>query len=381
MGCVSGGSLVFGLDINLVPGNQQAEIKMTAENIETDKVYKRRSIRNIVTALLVISTLGFLAFEILDNPQDVSSLFNESDKKLVTILICLQVGGFLINAVISNLLLRIVHEKAKFAQNLKIAFMNEFGNRLLPIAGGSITSYIGYRRLGLSGSSIVFLETAWTGLNLAQYILFFLLSLVFVPKIFIDLVPKLSLLILLFVLAITATLWRLFFHKRKRAIAKWIIIRGVKVLRLVFPVPFDERDLDQKIEESYRKIIDNFKLFFSDKRNALFIFLLNSVYFAVDVVMLYIAFLTFEYYVPLSLVAFGMILSLLLSLITMFPSQPGVTETLFVLTFNTLGVPLHVAILSSILFRLTSYWLWLPLSTYFVFNGKKNDKTAPQAKH
>ncbi len=145
----------------------------------------------------------------------------------------------------------------------------------------------------------------------------------------------------------------------------------VKILKYVFPIPFNEGDIDQKIEESSKKIVQNFSLFFADKKSAAVIFLLNSLYFCIDVVMLYVAFLTFERLVPLPIVAFGMILSLLLSLITLFPSQPGVTETLFVLTFNALGVLLHIAILASILFRVISYWMWLPLSTYYVFSKKK----------
>jgi hypothetical protein len=334
-------------------------------------ILKNRKTKRFIGIFIVLVAIGFLALEVIQRFDDIKSLFRESNKIFLLVILGVQCVSFLASAWMSNLLLRFVGVKTSFKNNLEVAVINEFGSNIMPIAGSSITTYITYKKIGLTTSTIIFLETAWAGLLLAQYSLFFALSVLIIPHTYISLIPKIALMVLILGAIAIATFWfSIFKNKEVRLIHKIIIIL-VRLVKFILPVSFDEFEIEKKIEEGTSKISENFSLFFSRKGRATGVFLLCSIYFIVDISMLALAFLTFGYYISLPLVTFGLLLSLLLSLVTLFPGQPGVTEASFVLIFNAFGVPIHTAILATLLYRAVSYWIWIPLGIYLTFAKKK----------
>lgn len=342
---------------------------MEPESIK--KKTKQRITRKFIGAIFVVFSLGFLGYAIFTEPQQALALFQESNKKLVLGLLILQLMSFLVNAYLSNQLLTLTSERTNLKNNLRVSIMNEFGNNFMPIAGGSITSYIGYTRIGFAGPAVIFLETALNSLILAQYILFFSVSLFFIPQQYINMVPRLGLLALVIAVFVGAFIGYIFFKKHGGAKFHKTLAKIVSSIGYIFPINFNKDDLGKNIEKGTNKILESFAIFFSRKDKAIYIIFLSAVYFSIDVIMLYLAFLTFGHHVPLALVTFGMILSLLLSVMTLFPGNPGVTEATFVFIFTTFGVPLKIAILAAILYRLTSYWVWMPLATYYMFKKQK----------
>jgi uncharacterized protein (TIRG00374 family) len=249
--------------------------------------------------------------------------------------------------------------------------MNEFGNKIMPIAGGSITSYIAYKRLKLSISSIIFLETAWVVLLFSQYVIFFILSALIIPHNYISLIPKVALLIFSVAVIGAIFLWYFLIKKNKGALLHRIIEKIIHVIRYVIPFAFEEDDVTSKIVSGINKLEENFPLFFAQGKRAAAVFFLFTIYFLLDITMLYISFLAFGTSVPYALVIFGYLLSLLLSLLTLIPGQPGVTEASLVLIFSAFGIESHNAILATLLFRLVSYWIWVPIGIYLTFSKHK----------
>lgn len=340
--------------------------------------HNRKSLsRNVIGTFLIIVTIGFLVYQITSNPQDLSELFSKSDKSTVLFIIFLQLVSFAINAIISNALLTTTGEKVNFKNNLRISIMNEFGNRLMPIAGGSVTSYLGYSKLGLRTTSIVFMETALSSLTVTQYLLFFLGSLLYIPHSFMKAIPNIAFIGIIITLLCILSALLIVIKNRNKEFVKKGIIRFVRFISYILPIDIDEHDIDEKIMLGLHKVKVNFSLFFSQKINALTILVLSSLYLAVDITMLTLSFYAFGYPISFALVTFAMLVSLLLSILTLFPGNPGVTETSYVLIFNALGIPSKISILAVILFRLASYWVWLPLSTYFLV--RNNSKKLPNS--
>lgn len=332
---------------------------------------KQKKVRRVIGVTLVIITIGFLGFQVFRDPENFWAIFYESNKKLLLLLFGLQCVSFTINAFTANLLLRYVGIRIPLKDSAEISVMNELGNHVMPIAGGSVASYLAYRRLGLSTPSIVFFESTSSVLLFLQYSLFFIFGALAVPRSYLSLVPRLALLVLsigvggLFALAFFLT------RKENSHLLRRFIVKAIGFFALIFPLEVSEQELDQKIEQSGKDIRNNFSLFFSKKSRAGVTFFLFSVYFFIDILMLLVAFRAFDVVLSLPLISLGLLLSLLISIVTLFPGQPGVTETSLVIIFTAFGIPAHNAVLAALSFRIFSYWMWLPLSMYFVVSHKK----------
>ncbi len=336
---------------------------------ESDK--KRHNTRKIIGICFAVIALGFLIVSGLKNPEQTASLFLESNKILILVILGLQVVSFGINAFISRQLLRFTGNATTFSNNMQIAIANEFGNWVMPIAGGSITSYFVYKRIGISTSVILFLETAGILLNSFQYVAFFFLSTLILPFSVISLVPRIGLYVIATAIAVIVGGWYFLSGKERIDRLKKLVFRIIKIVKKISPFKLNEQVLNEKIENGSTVITDNFSFFFSKPKSTALIFLCSSIYFATDIFMLNLSFQAFGFHPSLALTTFGLILSLLLSVLTLFPGSPGVTEASLVLVFKTFGVPYHVALLSVLLFRLISYWIWIPLSIYITFSDKK----------
>lgn len=325
-------------------------------------------IRRSVGILFALGALVFLGLKIFNHPQETAELFSESNKYLIALIVIIQALSFVLNAFLSRQLLAFLGHKTAFRNNLKVAVANEFGNWVMPIAGGSITSYVVYRRIKIPPSVVVFMETAWTGLNLSQNILFFTISVLLIPPHYLALVPKLALSLFGVGIIVLGIVWYSLMQKKGRNILKKFVTKFIGFLKILLPLPMSAAEVGNKIEEGSKDILKNFALFFSKPKKALFIFLISSTYFVADVTMLNLAFRAFGVYLSPTLTVFGFVVSMLVSLVTLFPGNPGVTEASLSLIFSALGVPLHAAIISVVLFRIATYWIWIPLSTYIVFN-------------
>jgi uncharacterized protein (TIRG00374 family) len=100
--------------------------------------------------------------------------------------------------------------------------------------------------------------------------------------------------------------------------------------------------------------------------------LLAAILFYVgDVSTLYFSFLVFGFRPNLALLVFGFTIGTVLPVFTLLAETPGVMEASLTLIFIGLGFPAHIALFSSLLFRLFSFWLPLPIGIFSYFKLKK----------
>jgi uncharacterized protein (TIRG00374 family) len=82
---------------------------------------------------------------------------------------------------------------------------------------------------------------------------------------------------------------------------------------------------------------------------------------------LYFSFSTFGYVANYAVIVLAFVLGAALALFDPAAGSPGVSEAAYILAFVVMGIPAHVALLAVLLFRIVTYWLWVPFSfVYFI---------------
>ncbi|PIR01913.1 MAG: hypothetical protein COV63_02515 [Candidatus Nealsonbacteria bacterium CG11_big_fil_rev_8_21_14_0_20_37_68] len=57
----------------------------------------------------------------------------------------------------------------------------------------------------------------------------------------------------------------------------------------------------------------------------------------------------------------------------MIPGTPGVMEASLMVVFIKIGLPVHIVFFASLLFRIFTYWLPLPISVFSYWRLRKNN--------
>ncbi len=126
-----------------------------------------------------------------------------------------------------------------------------------------------------------------------------------------------------------------------------------------------KEDVTQKrFAEVFEEIYVGIGLFASKKRFSLLAILYGLVYWFGDILCLYFVFHSFGYSINFGVLTLSYSISTLAGLISFIPGGFGVTEGSLGLIFAGFGVPLAVSVTSIIVFRLFSFWIWIPIGFY-----------------
>ena len=320
-----------------------------------------RRFKHLWATLLVAAALYTLFSQWKTSAADLPSLVHELHKGTIIFLILFQLLAYVGDGLLSKILLEVAGFRLKLKDTVKIAILDVLGGQVVPLIGGSVVTYYFYRKFNIPSSVLVFLVIVWTTFVWATYLIFFLGSLLFLPESFFSIVSKD---IVVFILGGAAAL-ALFLYVIFRNYAKnffRIMIFFASIFNTIGKV-FWKRDLLNP--ERVRGLISEFlKTFSFFKRYPLkFIqaFLAAALFYTADIATLYFSFAAFGFHPNLSIVIVGFVVSSVLPLLTLLPETPGVMEASLVFVFVTLGIPAHIALFGSLLFRLVSYWLPLPI--------------------
>lgn len=312
---------------------------------------RKKAIRKIrLFLVMLLATIAIVLFyrEVRNNLHQIPTILHHANPYLAALIVLLQVIAYGVNASVSNLILRILGIHVRFRDHLRVSVTNELGNNLVPILGGSITTYYGYARLQVPKHAIVLLSLTWLLLLVGNAALFMAISLAIVPAVYTSFLPL-------------------------RAFG-WVSL-GIGSVAIVFYFIFQNKPSHGEKIRSYIKttlhitsdrVREAFELLAQRPALGISAVLLSAFYFFLDIAMLVVAFNTFGQTVHVSIVTFGFILASLFSLLTLVPSSPGVMEGSLLVVFTHMGLPAHVVLFATVLFRLLSYWIWVPLSGWFL---------------
>ncbi|MCL4384715.1 MAG: flippase-like domain-containing protein [Actinobacteria bacterium] len=340
-------------------------------NIEILIKKHRRYFKYILGLTLIVIAFLIIYPKLKSSYHDIPILLKEANKAFLLFLVIFQSICYLGDGWLSKILLKIAGFNLKFKDTLKIAVLDVIGGQLIPLIGGSVITYFFYRKLKVSSGAILFLITGWTIFTLFSYFLFFLLSLIFLPKSFLHLISPKSIFIIL-ILVIFLLVLSCFLFKERGKLFLSILIFFVRIIN--------------RAGRFFRKneIINTErpKIFVSDFYKSFDLLLINKtkipqallaaiLFYAGDISTLYFSFLVFGFRPNPALLIFGFTVGTVLPVFTLLAETPGVMEASLTLIFIGLGFPVHIALFSTLLFRIFSYWLPLPIGIFSYFKLKK----------
>jgi uncharacterized protein (TIRG00374 family) len=305
--------------------------------------------------------------------HEIPLLFGEANKGLFLFLALFQVGSYFGDGWLCRVIFEMANLKVKFSNILRVAVLDTFGNQIAPLVGATGITYFFYRKLKIPSGTILFLITTFAIFTFLSHFLFFLVSLIFLPKAFLNLIPVeigpfiAAILIIFFVF--------IFIVLKNRGEIFANILRFFGKLINKIGGRFKKNFLVD--EEKIKGFVNNFyQCFVILSKNKIKIpqaLFAASVFYLSDILTLYFSFLVFGFHPNFAMMIFGYTISLLLGLLTFVPEDPGVMESSLTLSFVAIGFPVHISLFSSLLFRLFSYWLPLPLGILSYFSLKKKN--------
>jgi uncharacterized protein (TIRG00374 family) len=304
--------------------------------------------------------------------SQIPPLFKEANKALLLLLLFLQLVSYFSDVWLSWVLINIEGTAVKLKDVMRVTILGVLGGQAAPIMGSAVITYIFYRKLKVPSAKIFFQITMWLSFVFLSYFLPFLFSLIFLPNLFFTFISRIAAvsgLIIFFTLVLF--LYFLFREQGRKLIAILHfftkIINAVKIKLKRLPIDFAR--IDNFVGNFYRC----FPVLLRHKTKIVQASFGALVYYFGNVATLYFSFLVFGFKPNLAMVIFGYMIALILSMLTLVPETPGVIESSLVLVFLGLGFPAHIALFSSLLFRLFSFWLPLPLGIITYFTIRKND--------
>jgi len=331
-----------------------------------------RYLRYFISVIFLIIAFFVISKEFKGNYYNIPLLFKEADKFIIFFLFIFQGINYAGDGLLSQTLLNIAGFKVRLQDALKVAISGVVGNHVAPFIGGTIVTYYSYKKLGVPVAIISFLVSVWTIFVWSTYILFFLLSLLFLPNLFFKFVsPKIIFVILIALILILFIGFTLFRERGKYLIGILKIFSNP--INIIIKI-FNKKGLFNL--EKFKKFISDFHqsfFFLSKNKNKIpqLLFFSLLFYFG-DILTLYFSFLVFGFHPNFAMLIFGYSLSLILTIVTLVPGAPGVMEASLIVIFIGFGFPAHIVLFSSLLFRLFSYWLPLPFGILSYLRLKKS---------
>lgn len=330
-----------------------------------------RYLRYLFTAVLISLAIFLIYSKFKGYSYDIPRLFQEANKLLLVFLLLFQGLAYFSNALLSKTLFKIAGYDIQMKDAISIAVLSILGGQIAPILGSVAITFYFYKRFNLPSGATLFLVTSWNLAVILIHIIFFLISLVFIPTAYFHIIPRQFIIV---ALTITLSLLILSFlmmkHRGKGLFSALNFFNKLinKIAKL-----FRKKDLirTEKLKNFVEEFYSSLALLWQQKQKIPQILLTTTLFYLANIATLYFAFMVFGAKPDPLIIIFGYTVAMVLSIFSLMPETPGVMEASLILVFANLGFPSHVALFSSLLYRLFAYWLPLPFGIYSYFRLKK----------
>jgi len=312
----------------------------------------------IVFYVLAIIVFYF-ALQYIGNLGNIETLLLEMDTGWLLVAVSTQLITYLLNALILKVLLSESENNLSLFMLLKISIVIIFINQALPSGGLSGNGYV-FNQLvrrkinGTQAFSALVLE------SICYYIAFLMLLFIFYGWYFME-NEKVNFLIKY--TAITGLVFYLFLTLAMSVLSNWRTVKSILYRVRKFPKirKYIEEVNLYGLTESKQGI---FKMFLDNKNNALIAIGLQVLIITSDVVTVFAILKGFHFSLPWSYVVLGLLLSLIIGALPVSPGSLIAYESGMTYFFTTLGTPVHVALVVTLIFRFLTFWL--PMSIGFM---------------
>ena len=332
------------------------------------------SLKNLIVIVLFLVGLYFLVPRLVGMPE-VLKLILQINKGYLLIGIGFEVLSYAGAAILLGVILSRLGYHIKFLDRFKIGSIAAFAIHFFPVGslGQGAVDYTFLRKKNVEAGSILLMWILRIIFSYTAFLIVFLIGLALVPTVpHLKLSPKLiSLIIFVILFLLAGYIIYLYRHKSQFRVV-WN-----KFLR--FFDTFISRVRGRKVSEAreseiFEDIYRGIGLFGQKKRSSVYAVLAALMFWLGDIVCFYFVFLSFGYHIHWGILIFGYCISSLLGMISFIPGGLGVTEGSMGLLYASLGVPGSLAIMSILVFRFFSFWIWIPFGLYSFISLSKNKK-------
>lgn len=315
--------------------------------------------------LLITSLISIAVWRLAPHLGDFSKVLSLRDKiNPIWLVMALtsQIGQYVGDGLLSQLLLKVIGFRISFKETVKIASLNVFAANILPVgeAGALATVFYFYRKLGVSVQQIIFLSACWSIITAGALITIFLLSLLFLPSLpSIPITPT---------YIIAGCLVALFIFLDFFVIERKILLPHLKRL---LRKHFGKYSLYEELIKFKNNIPQYSKTLLSDKFVFTQIVFAAFIYYLANIATLSFSFLAFGHTPDLAVIATAYTLSLLLGWITLAPAGIGAAEATLILIFLHFKIDAPTALASVLVFRILNFWLPIPAGALSYFSLKR----------
>lgn len=323
-----------------------------------------KPIINLKTLIVLITVLIgiILIFPKIISLQETVKLLSQVNKFYLLLALMAEFVSYAAAAWLLGIILSRMGFKLKFIDRFRIGSIAAFAIHFLPIGTvgeGALDYYFLHAKRVKTGSIIITLILRIIITN-AAFLFLFLVSMFIVPAAS-HTSPKLAIAVISLAVVITGGaiyLYYLYKNKNKfKNIWKRLISFFNKPVEKLRGRPLTENMENEVFEDIYRGL----HLFSRKKRFSALAILAGVIYWLGDIACFFFVFLSFGYLINFGVLTFSYSLSTLAGMISFIPGGLGVTEGSLGLIFNSFSIPLSISLVSILVFRILSFWIWIPI--------------------
>ncbi|MDQ5943482.1 MAG: Flippase-like protein [Patescibacteria group bacterium] len=313
-------------------------------------------------ALIIIVVLAYNQF---NQVQSFKDLFKTLNWWVLLLVIPVRYLYYRFNAKYFESFFAIFKQKTKFSLIFESSITMNFVNIVFPSGGISGLSYI--RKVlkdDIDSANVTLAQLSWYILSFVAYIGFLLLGfvLLLLSNQVIKVSSRLIILVLFIIITISIALILFVFNKKFVENVAYFAVKPLnKILSLV-----RKRILGRSRIKNFIEKLHESMLFLRDNRDKLGKPLLyTSLMILFDLMTIYIVFLAFGQIINPGIVIAGYVIALITSLVSVVTAGIGVYEAGMVATFVGLNIPFDIAFAVTIVYRIVSLWLFIPIGLLF----------------
>ncbi len=313
-------------------------------------------------ALIVIVVLAYNQF---NQVQSFKDLFKTINWWILALVIPMRYLYYRFNAKYFESFFAIFKQKAKFNLVFESTITMNFVNIVFPSGGISGLSYI--RKVlkdDVDSANVTLAQLSWYVLSFIAYIGFLLFGfvLLLLSNQVIKVSSRLIILVMFIIITVSIALILFIFNKKFVENAAYFAVKPLnKILGLVRKRILGRNRIKNFIGQLHGSI-----LFLRDNRDKLGRPLLyTSLMILFDLLTIYIVFLSFGQIINPGIVIAGYVIALITSLASVVTAGVGVYEAGMVATFVGLNIPFDIAFAVTIVYRIVSLWLFIPVGLLF----------------
>ncbi len=313
-------------------------------------------------ALIVVVVLAYNQFH---QVQSFGQLFSQVRWWLLILAIPIRYFYYRSNAKYFESFFAIFKQKTGFGELTEATITMNFVNIVFPSGGISGISYIRKVLDGkVSSSNVTLAQLSWYLLSFVAYLVFLLgaFVLLLLSNQVIRISSRIIILVLFIVITISIAVLTFIFNPKFIASIAVVAAKPVnRVLKLIRKRVFGKERIRNFLEQLHDSI-----LFLRSHRSELgkpFLYTCLMVFW--DLATIYLVFVAFGQVVNPGIIMAGYVIALISSLAAIVTAGIGVYEAAMVATFVGLNIPFDIAFAVTILYRIISLWLFVPVGLLF----------------